>query len=765
MIKKAILLVAAIAGFASISRAQQPCGTDELYRAQRDANPDIAKYEAAMEQEIKQNLKNMDLSKMMRTTGANLDTFWFDIPLVFHVIHDYGNEFTTDNSIYDIVTHMNDDYALREDVSAVIAPFVPYIGKAYIRFHLATRDPLGQPTNGITRHYSYLTWGGDDFAKLDQWNPRSYFNIWFEYSVGMPTTTGKVLAYATLPPSAAANPYSDGVIGAFDATLGLPNTYAHEAGHYFSLYHPWNSSNREPEAACGDDEVDDTPPTKGHFINGCPLYDTACATGYFKVYASSIPGVDSLVDYPDTTNAQNIMDYSGTCTNMFTKGQVARMRSLLRTTTASRDSLYSPWNLYITGVIKAYDTTPSTYQYVPKPDLAPTADFSVQNGSVYTKTRLTRYFLTTGTQFYFKNQSWRDTVTSVAWTFPNGTPGTATASTATLSNAIAVSFSQPGWANVTLAATSNAGTGTTSKAMVYVADPTGVAPKGYFQEFNKGAGNDLDKWPMFNYYNNEFKWQIDTNVGYYDNSCIMYTGWDSRSYPALATGTPRGDFDDFYSRAFNLAAWAGNTNCNLNFMYAGAYKSGISLNMNDSLEISYSTDGGMTWVSLDILTKGQLSTIGSLGVPFTPTWQGQWALYSKTIPVPARTASTFFRFRYHPGTDKYGYSSGNNFYMDRINVNDQPLGVSTLMTGEKNVMVMPNPTNSNAYVLLKNQDANTAKVIVSDVTGKQVYTTEQQLAAGAARIEIPASFIKVKGMYMVQVISGNNAYTDKLVVY
>lgn len=103
--------------------------------------------------------------------------------------------------------------------------------------------------------------------------------------------------------------------------------------------------------------------------------------------------------------------------------------------------------------------------------------------------------------------------------------------------------------------------------------------------------------------------------------------------------------------------------------------------------------------------------------------------------------------------------------MDRINVNDQPLGVSTLMTGEKNVMVMPNPTNSNAYVLLKNQDANTAKVIVSDVTGKQVYTTEQQLAAGAARIEIPASFIKVKGMYMVQVISGNNAYTDKLVVY
>jgi len=648
---------------------------------------------------------------------------------------------------------MNDDYSLKDDVSLVIPPFIPYIGKAYIRFHLATKDPLGQPTKGITRHFTYETYGGDEFAKMDQWNPRSYLNIWLENHIGELVPGGEVLAYATLPPGAAANPFSDGIIGRYDANNIVATTYSHETGHIFYLYHPWDHSGKAAGVACGDDEVDDTPPTKGH-TDCSNLYDTACATGYFKVYPSSIPTVDSLVDYPDTTNVQNIMDYSSTCTYMFTKGQVARMRATLRSTTASRDSLWAPFNLGITGALAPYR------------DLPPIADFSVQNGTFYTNTRSTHFFLTTNKQFYFKNQSWNDTIASVAWTFPNGSPASATATTtATLSTPIAVSFSQPGWANVTLAATSNAGTGTTTKAMVYVADPTGIAPKGYYQEFNSGAGSDIDKWPIFNYYNNEFKWQINSSVGYYDNSCIMYTGWDLRSYPAIATGSPKGDFDDLFSPAFNLSAWATSTNCNLNFMYAGAYKTGISLNMNDSLEIAYSIDGGTTWTNMDVLTKGQLATIGSLGIPFYPTWQGQWALYSKTIPIAARTATTFFRFRYHPGTDKYGYSSGNNFYMDRININDQPVGINTLMTGATNIMVMPNPTNSNAYVLLKDQSANTAKVIVTDVTGEQVYTTEQQLISGMGRIEIPASSITIKGMYIVQVIAGNNAFTDKLVVY
>lgn len=758
MIKKGLTLFLCCMMLSGIVMAQF-CGTDMMNKKYAEEHPEIAAYRAQLEKQIQEQLKLMDLKKMARTT-AHGDTI--TIPVVVHVVHDYGTENVSDANIYKMLDNLNDFYNLGQvynDTSVVIAPYKKWIGNAHIRFRLATKDPMGQPTKGVKRYYSYLTYGSDDFAKIDLWNPSSYMNIWVEAFIGKSSEGGGIVAaYAVFPSSAAAIPWSDGVMtnSQFITTVGNNDgaTIPHEVGHYLNLFHTfggYNQAGADHGVPCSDDEVDDTPPTHGNQF-GCALYDTSCAQNYFKIYAShSVPSTDSIVDYPDTVNVQNIMNYAD-CKAMFTKGQVARMRAALNSNTASRNNLWSDSNLILTGVDKAM------------PDLKPVADFNVQNSNLYSKTRVTKYFLTTGKQFYFKNQSWDDTVSSLNWTFPNGTPATVTATTITAINtAIGVSFSTPGWADVTLVANSNAGSDTVTKRLVYVADPVGVAPKGYFQEFN--SGGDLDKWPIFNYYASPFRWQISNTVGYYDNNSIMYTGWDSRSFPAIYTGTAQGQFNDFFSRAFDLSAWAGSTNCNLNFMYAGTYKTGISLNMNDTLEIAYSIDGGNSWAPLDMLTKSKIASRGSLGIAYAPLDQSEWALYSHNIPAGARTASTFFRFRYKPGTDKYGNSSGNNFYMDRINVNDQPLGVNTLLTGDKSIMIMPNPTSSNAYVLVKEQNSNTAKVIVTDVTGKQVYATEQQLNNGAARIEIPASTISVKGMYMVQVISGNQSYTDKLVVY
>jgi hypothetical protein len=78
---------------------------------------------------------------------------------------------------------------------------------------------------------------------------------------------------------------------------------------------------------------------------------------------------------------------------------------------------------------------------------------------------------------------------------------------------------------------------------------------------------------------------------------------------------------------------------------------------------------------------------------------------------------------------------------------------------------MPNPTNSNAYVAIKGAQNTEASVIVTDMTGKLIFRTTQVLHDQLSRIEIPASAIAVKGVYMVQVISGSQNYTDKLVSY
>jgi len=169
---------------------------------------------------------------------------------------------------------------------------------------------------------------------------------------------------------------------------------------------------------------------------------------------------------------------------------------------------------------------------------------------------------------------------------------------------------------------------------------------------------------------------------------------------------------------------------------------------------------------MGIMTKADISTIGSYQLPYMPQWQGEWKQYAFSVPSDARTSRTFFRFRYKAGVDYNGQGTGNNFYLDRLNVSPFPAGINSLVSDSKTIAVAPNPTNSNAFVVIKSNGNNaTAQVNVTDVTGKLVYSTQANLTTQVNRIEIPASAIAVKGLYMVQVTTGNSTQTEKLVAY
>jgi len=760
MVKKAILLLSAAAGLGNAAYAQV-CATDEVHREFIKNNPKVAEIQRAMDMEWR--------GAAYKTTAVEnyeqyLDSVYNNeisqkliVPVVVHVIHDYGTENVSDNEIYTMMNNLNSVYSAKNsDLSSVIAPFKKYIGNANIEFRLAQKDPSGNPTSGITRHLSALTKGGDDQAKMDQWPPNRYLNIWLENVIGRGADGGGiVLAYATLPAGAAQYPYSDGVIAAAAYINDATKTIAHEVGHYLNLYHPWNN-NQQPvaSAVCGDDEVDDTPPTPGHFST-CPLYDTVCGTGYYKEYTflkNGLPVTDTI-DYPDTVNVQNIMDYSS-CTNMFTKQQVLRMREALKSPVASRNGLIDPITYIATGVLE------------PRADLAPVADFSVEKPSLSSERG---YYMCAniGKDFVFKNQSWRDTVTSVEWSFSNG--GYITSSNNPITGNTAVKFTEPGWATITLAATgNNSGTGTVSRQAVYVADPNDkINPlNGNMQDF---SGDDAKKWPSFNYYNNQTAWEISNVTGYYDNYSIVYKGYDTRLFPSNLVGSYKGDYDDFFTPAFDLSGMTTG-DCNLNFMSSGVFRTTNADLMNDVLEVAYSIDCGGSWVRMDSLKKARLANKGSYGNPYAPLWLGDWVLQSMNIPTAARTERTFFRFRYKPSVDQSGNpsvhrASGNNFYIDRINVSNFPLGVNTLVNGENTVTLAPNPTTNSSFVVISGSDSKNAEVVVTDITGKVVYRVQEQLGNNITRIEIPASAISVKGVYMVQVVTGAQKRTEKLVVY
>src|SRR6202012_2615217 len=110
-------------------------------------------------------------------------------------------------------------------------------------------------------------------------------------------------------------------------------------------------------------------------------------------------------------------------------------------------------------------------------------------------------------------------------------------------------------------------------------------------------------------------------------------------------------------------------------------------------------------------------------------------------------------------TSRNVYSTGNNYYIDRISISQNTASVGNVVPADNNIAVVPNPTNGAAYIVIKDADNAMAEIRVTDITGKTVYTAHQQIS-GVTRIEIPQSNISVKGMYLVQVVTGNQSHTE-----
>src|SRR6185437_4677810 len=198
MIRKFILLsLSLLFFFINKNFGQTPCGTDIEYQRLKAQYPAIADYEARLEKDIKAGMRKLDFNKLARTTGVD-DTTIYDIPIVVHIIHDYGNEDINDTVIYNAVKDWTTVYLEENsDTVNVIDPFKKYIGNPRCRFHLATIDPNGTPTKGVTRRQSYLTYKADDIVKMDDWPEDSYVNIWFVSSFGGDLTGAA--AYAHYP--------------------------------------------------------------------------------------------------------------------------------------------------------------------------------------------------------------------------------------------------------------------------------------------------------------------------------------------------------------------------------------------------------------------------------------------------------------------------------------------------------------------------------------------------------------------------------------
>lgn len=365
------------------------------------------------------------------------------IPVVFHVLHTNGSENISDAQIQDQINLLNRDFRKQNgDTLDIVAPFQGLAADCDIEFRLATRDPDGNCTNGITRHYDQNTNWTVNFANyIYTWDPTRYLNIYVVKS--MPSGSA---AYTYLPGSVGTA--ADAIVSehSYVGSIGTSSPWSsrvitHETGHWFNLQHVWGSTNNAG-VTCGDDGVADTPVTKGY--TWCSLNNTAQCT-------QGVP-----------ENIQNYMDYAY-CQRMFTYGQRTRMHNALNSQVGGRNNLWTPSNLMATGVVN------------PLSNCAPKAQFVIN-------TTLT----CSGNALSFTDQSYNAPITSWQWSSPQAS------NISTQQNGL-LNFNSPGLASVKLKVSNAFGSDSAIKSMVVVLSPTAVGGANFTQSFDNGIFPD-ESW-------------------------------------------------------------------------------------------------------------------------------------------------------------------------------------------------------------------------------------------------------------------------------
>ncbi len=286
------------------------------------------------------NARIAEKKNRARTSG-NAEEPIYRIPVVVHVIHSTANGAIggrknvniPDEQIESQIDILNQDFRKIPGTPGYNED--PVGADTRIEFCLASRDPEGNPTNGIKRVYNEKsTWSVNEvsrLAKLSQWPSDQYLNIWV---TDLPAGT---LGFAQFPEAygvpGLSGPYSeatDGVVidyeyfgnrGYLIRNYEMGRTTTHEVGHWLGLRHIWG------DRFCGTDYVDDTP------LDADPNQTGTCQD-------SSDCNKDGIYTL-DMSN--NYMDYSfDACMNIFTEGQKARMRTVIETSARRQTLLNSP---------------------------------------------------------------------------------------------------------------------------------------------------------------------------------------------------------------------------------------------------------------------------------------------------------------------------------------------------------------------------------------------------------------------------------------
>lgn len=308
-------LVLCLTAFSSL-QAQQRCATNEHRNENLAANPALVQQRADLEVFTQDWIANQQNSGQ---ESRAVET----VSVVVHVLYKNGEENISDAQIESQIEVLNEDFRkLNSNADETPSGFRGIAADTEIEFCLASVDPFGNPTSGITRTQTSVddigdteSWYSTDDGGKDSWDYTRYVNIWV-CDLG----DEGLLGFASVPNSADP-PESDGMVIGHQffgrtgtASNSFPNelgrTVTHEMGHYFNLEHIWGPE----DGGCNEDDFVSDTPNQDFESEGC----------------QSFPAFDNCTTSGNGINFNNYMDYSNDeCMTMFTEGQKLRMLAAL----------------------------------------------------------------------------------------------------------------------------------------------------------------------------------------------------------------------------------------------------------------------------------------------------------------------------------------------------------------------------------------------------------------------------------------------------
>jgi PKD repeat protein len=750
-------------------------GDHDLLMKKVSENPKIMDKYIVYEENLKQVIKEMNSGKNPK--GVKTDTTINGrriIPIVFHIIHNYGSENISDAQIIDAVKLLNIDYnKLNTDTTALSTwpAFNSRRANLQIEYRLAKIDPSGKFTDGIQRHSDLRTnYAYYDICSDYAWDPKKYLNIYsvaFIYPAGVNLPEGAAIGgMSVFPPS---NPLTslftngdtlaDGVlirhdgigsIGTATTLMGQPinalnRTFTHELGHYYNLYHPFQnmklwlglpmigsdgcatSGGPFGLVSLSGDEVDDTPP----IVAASQNTSLTCFTpGSRNTCSNNVAGYGDELDM-----VENYMDYQfGYCTNLFTTGQLARINATMMT---DRRQLWSLENLNATGVL---DTAFH-------PVSAPKSDFNPD----YT-------MVCAGSSVSFTEFSYNGVPTSWEWSFPGGTPSVSTAMNPT------IQYNTAGIYSVQLKVSNSAGVDSFIRSnLIYVSNALPTTDGFVFESMDSTSLAYTDGWVILNQ-DGLNEWEITDSAAYAGTKSLRIANFYNNT---------AGSLDEIITPAYDLTKVLPATPVKLKFrlsyaakkipnnaLAAALYGTNTADTIYDKLSVYYSIDCGTTWVQRYTKSGFGLTTTGLDSTGFKPTNISQWREESVLCPNSVNQQDhVVFKFSFRS-------SGGNNLYIDNIQVGEPQSGISNEdLNNNIDFMFFPNPMNGSSKLSFNTFRRDDVLVEIYDVLGKNISTlVNEKLPEGNHSYVVTKESIGNAGVYFVKIRVGDNFISRRIVV-